>query len=343
MRKGITIVGAALAFALAPLPSRAVERIYSARIFPPLQRAMTGLSNYFSIALLDWLLLLVIALVLFLAIQDARRSTAGRAAIRTLWRVVVVAAAGYLAFLAAWGFNYRRVPLPQRVAFDAEQVTPGAAARLAATTVARLNALHAPAHAAGWPAAGAIDPALAAAFNRALEDLGGGAITLGRPKRSMLDWYLRRTGVSGMTDPLFLEIFVASDLLPFERPFVIAHEWSHLAGITNEGEANLAGWLACVRGSPPAQYSGWLFMYSEALGALPSRDRAALASQLGAGAREDLRAVRDRLAREINPRLSAAGWRVYDSYLKANRVEAGAASYDEVVRLALGLRAAHVY
>jgi hypothetical protein len=42
--------------------------------------------------------------------------------------------------------------------------------------------------------------------------------------------------------------------------------------------------------------------------------------------------------RNVSPRISAAGWRVYDSYLKANRVEAGAASYAEVVRLVLGVR-----
>jgi len=36
--------------------------------------------------------------------------------------------------------------------------------------------------------------------------------------------------------------------------------------------------------------------------------------------------------------VSAAGWRVYDRYLKANRVAAGAASYGEVVRLVLGVR-----
>jgi hypothetical protein len=40
----------------------------------------------------------------------------------------------------------------------------------------------------------------------------------------------------------------------------------------------------------------------------------------------------------VNPRISAAGWRVYDQYLKANRIEAGAASYDEVIRLVLGVR-----
>ena len=40
----------------------------------------------------------------------------------------------------------------------------------------------------------------------------------------------------------------------------------------------------------------------------------------------------------MNPTLSAAGWRVYDRYLKANRVERGAQSYADVVRLVLGTR-----
>ena len=32
------------------------------------------------------------------------------------------------------------------------------------------------------------------------------------------------------------------------------------------------------------------------------------------------------------------GWRVYDRYLKANRVERGSASYADVVRLVLGVQ-----
>ena len=65
-----------------------------------------------------------------------------------------------------------------------------------------------------------------------------------------------------------------------------------------------------------------------------------MSNALGPGPRADLLAIRDRYGREVNPRLSAAGWRVYDSYLKANRVAAGAASYDEVIRLVLGTRLA---
>jgi hypothetical protein len=56
------------------------------------------------------------------------------------------------------------------------------------------------------------------------------------------------------------------------------------------------------------------------------------------GPRADLRAIAARLARDVSPKVSAAGWRVYDQYLKANRVEAGTASYAQVVRLVLGTR-----
>jgi hypothetical protein len=202
-----------------------------------------------------------------------------------------------------------------------------------------LNALHDEAHASGWPAGDGIDSGLSAALSSAIREAGvPRAIVVARPKRTMLDWYFRRAGVDAMTDPFFLETLIAGGVLPFERPFVLAHEWSHLAGIADEGEANFIGWLACVRGSVGDQYSGWLFLYAELAGVVSVRDRAALAARLGSGPRADLRAIRDRFAREVSPRLSTAGWRIYDSYLKANRVEAGAASYAEVVRLVLGLR-----
>ena len=41
-----------------------------------------------------------------------------------------------------------------------------------------------------------------------------------------------------MTDPFLLETLIAPDLLEVERPFVIAHEWAHLAGYADESEAN---------------------------------------------------------------------------------------------------------
>ena len=159
-----------------------------------------------------------------------------------------------------------------------------------------------------------------------------------KPKSTLLDWYFRRAAVDGMTDPYFLETLVSATLLPFERPFVVAHEWSHLAGVADEGDANFLAWLACVQAPPPAQYSGWLFLYSEVAGGLRGPARADVAALLGPGPRADLAAIRARLTRQVDRRLFAVGQRVYDRYLKANRVEAGVESYGHVVQLVLGVR-----
>ncbi len=231
------------------------------------------------------------------------------------------------------------MPLVEKLAYDPAAVSPASARALAATAAGQLNAFYDQAHAQGWRTRGAIDERLADAFAATERALGAARVALpARPKTSLLDPYFRRVGVDGMTDPYFLETLVAAGLLPFERPFVEAHEWSHLAGYADESEANFVGWLTCLRGPASDQYSGWLFMYSELLRAVPREDRCAIAARLDPGPRADLRAIADRLAREVSPRLSAAGWSMYDRYLKANRVEAGTASYDLVVRLALGAK-----
>ena len=119
---------------------------------------------------------------------------------------------------------------------------------------------------------------------------------------------------------------------------VVAHEWSHLAGFADESEANFIGWLTCVHGTSGAQYSGWLFLYNEIVRGLETDAQTAVMARLDPGPREDLRAIADRVRRHMNPTVSAAGWQIYDRYLRANRVAAGTASYADVVRLMLGTK-----
>jgi len=342
--RAVFVVLAALAAAFAPISPRAIERWYSNGFYPLMQPTLTFASNAAPFALLDVLVAVVVASFVLLAARDALGGSTVRAAARIAVRAMLWASAVYLLFLVLWGFNYRRERLRDRMAFDPGAVTPAAASKLASTSVEHLNGLHHAAHLEGWPRSGTIDPTLASALDRATRELGtSGRVVAGRPKRSLLDWYFRRAGVAGMTDPFFLETLVASDLLPFERPLVVAHEWAHLAGLADEGEANAVGWFICVQASPASQYSGWLFMFDEIVRVLPPAERAALAGRLGPGPRADLKAIRDRVAASVNPRVAAAGWRVYDSYLKSNRVESGARSYDEVVQLALGLQILRTY
>ena len=157
----------------------------------------------------------------------------------------------------------------------------------------------------------------------------------GVPKRSLLERYFRAAAIDGMTDPFFLEIIINPDTLPFERPFVLAHEWAHLAGYANEAEANLVAWLTCTQGDAMARYSGWMAIFEHVAASLPKADRDALTSQLAAGPRHDLQSAGCPL-RAVLARRPNRGARRLRPYLRANRVHEGVASYSAVVRLMLG-------
>jgi hypothetical protein len=340
MRWRVVLIAATIAVALMPMSADLVERLYSRGGFPIVQTAMTSMSNLVPFALFDVLVLTAIVLWLWLLVRDVksrRKNGWPRTLGAILLRTTTILAGAYLAFLLLWGLNYRRTPLTGLLDFDRRRISPAAARALLDRTIAELNALHADAHRDGWPRANTIDRRLVDAFWAAQRDLGvSSRIVPARPKRTMFDPYFTRAAVAGMTDPYFLETMVASDLLPFERPAVIAHEWGHLAGFVDEGDANFVSWLACLHGAPSHQYSGWLSLYGD-LGSSVGRDvwRDANA-KLAAGPRADIKAIRDRYETHVNPVVSDAGWRVYDQYLKANRVDEGTRSYAQVVTLVLG-------
>lgn len=324
-----------------PVPAAWVERLYSRGLYAWLQPAVTGISNRVPFAILD--IVLVGGAVIFVAataqaIARTWRSRRISPLARFAFNLLVSAALIYLAFLGMWGLNYRREPISDRLASNDAQPAPAVVTRLGQDVARQLNQLHDRAHREGFAGWGRIQPALAPGFVALQELLTPGTRPRpGVPKWSILSYFFTRAGVSGMTDPFFLEVLVDRELLPFERPFVVAHEWAHLAGYADEAEANFVGWLACVRGSAPAAYSGWLYLYAQTLTAVPRGERPALVRALGPGPRADLTAVAER-ARRIHPVLQSVSWQVYDRYLKANRVEGGVASYDRALLLVLRTR-----
>jgi len=335
------VIVAAVSAGFIPMPAPWVERFYSRGAFARLQPFVTGLSNHVPFSLFDVLLAGAVTLLVVATAQAVARAWRSRR-IPALGRfglnVTAIAATVYLVFLGMWGLNYRREPLSDRLAPNGGKADGAMLVQIGYLAVDQLNQLHDRAHREGFPGWDQLRPALEASYRRLQARLTPG--TNPRPgvaKWSVLTYYFERAGVSGMTDPFFLEVLVDRDLLPFERPFVLAHEWSHLAGYADEAEANFVGWLTCVNAGAPASYSGWLYLYSEALGALPASERPALIRALGRGPRADLAAVAER-ARRIQPALRSMSWQVYDRYLKANRMEEGIASYDRVLLLVLRTR-----
>lgn len=338
MKTRLTLVVAGLAALLSPTPRHLIERTYSRGAYFDLQRILTSSSNLVPFALFDVLVAAAaIAALVFVWIGwKSLRARRWRALGHLALTLVAVASAIYLWFLAAWGLNYRRESLREKLDFSPARVTADRLLALGEQTVGELNAIRKANQDLAWSPAFEISRPLAESFDRT-QRLAGTARTaaVGRPKSTMFGFYFRAASVDGMTNPFFLETIVNPDLLPFERPFVIAHEWAHLAGYAAESEASYVGWLTCVRGDAAARYSGWLFLYSHIAGGLEPNDRKRLASTLAPEVIADLRAIVQRL-QKAQPVVQQVAWRTYDRYLKANRIESGIRNYDEVITLVLG-------
>lgn len=336
------LIALAAAGAVAPTPAPWVEHAYSRQWYPVWQNVVTPVSSLVGFSLLD-----LLAVIGVLGIGGGwwrglrrvgatwRQRTAAVA--RLTLHTVAVSAALYLVFLTMWGLNYRREPLTAKLDYDASRISSASLAALAGESVDRLNALHAPAHGAGpWPAFDDLPERLGPAFDRVQRRLGAGRpAAAGRPKATLLTAYFRRAGIDGMLSPFSLEVLVNGNVLPFERPFLVAHEWSHLAGYANESEASFVGVLICLAGDAQSRYSAWLYLSSQLVRHLPPDARERVWAGLADGPRADLRAISARL-REAVPVVRRSASRVYDRYLRANGVEAGIASYGLVVDLLLG-------
>ena len=330
---------AAIALASAPLTPLAVERWYSTGIYAAIQPAISSWANRVPFALLDVTIGVGMIVAGWLVRPVVRARPHRRRALVTLGaRLTGAAAVAFVIFSLLWGLNYRRLPMSERL----EQTAPpkaGAALALAQTAVTAVNALYTPAHAAGWSNQEWKSATLRRAFADTQRALTGAApAEPGRLKYSLLGIYFRWAGVDGMVNPFALEVLANPDLLPFERPFVAAHEWAHLAGYAAESEASFVGWLTCLRGDAGAQYSGWQFLLWQLRADIGARDRAMLDRLLHAGPRADMAAIVARLTRGQVAPVRQASWAVYDTYLKANRVDEGLRSYGEVVTLVLRTR-----
>lgn len=339
----IVVVGGAAVAALWPLSSAGVDRWFGRGVYPVLQRTLTSVSNRAPFALFDVLLVLAVAVVLwgYVTVFRSPRGSRWRVARRRLWQGVVAAALVYLAFLALWGLNYQRPPVTAMVDFSRDRITREAVRALNATSLEELSRARAglPERLDQWRSRDAMVELLRPGVARAAAALGlPSDVVPGRPKSTLLDPYFTRAGVSGMTDPFLLETLLASNLLAFELPHVIAHEWGHLAGLARESEASFFGWLVCVNGAPEARYSAWVETFVLTLPAFDAEERSARVDGLPAAVRADLRAAAERTRRDEVQRLRLVAWTAYDSYLKANRVSSGVRNHSEVVQLLVGTR-----
>jgi hypothetical protein len=311
-----------------------IEQTYSNGAYAAWEHAAFAVANPVPWSLGDLAVLAgIVAIVWRVAawLRSKRDRTLGGAA-HALLDVAAILGFYVLWFELGWGWNYARAPIETRLSYDAARITPKAAAALSARAMREMNALAVGAH------ANSTQP-----FDRdGLERLwlpvvqrggDGWEPRVGAPKPTLFDPFMIATGTSGFINPLSLTVQTASDLLWFERPFDMAHEWSHVAAYAREDEANYIAIVTCTRSTDPVvEYSGWfeLFLYLPQKRHYARREFSPLVWQ-------DFEAMRARDARHVNMLLAHWSWRTYNAYLKTNRIASGIENYNEVAKLVLGV------
>ncbi|MGA9770804.1 MAG: DUF3810 domain-containing protein [Blastocatellia bacterium] len=338
------IIIVALVFAVVRFPAHFIERFYSNGIYPLFQTALTPLTNLFPFAVIDVLsIALGVALPAWWITRIARagRGRLRRTAASLFFHTLVIAAVIFISFQLLWGFNYEREPLVSKLDYDEQRLSVDSLRELTRQTIERLNIEYAEARGGAEPDETVWRRQLHESLNEAVRQLGNRRpIAAAIPKRSLLNFYLAAAGIEGFVSPFGHEVILNREALPFERPFLLAHEWSHLAGFADESEANFVGLLACLQSDAALlRYSGLLalYQYTPALPADEAKQSTPM-PRLLPEIREDLKAVSEREARHKSEAVSRAQWAMYDRFLKASGVEAGVASYSQLVRLVLGTR-----
>jgi hypothetical protein len=326
---GLAVVLALLA-AFAPLPRDWIENGYANGFFAALNRSIVPLTNRVPFAVGDLeLVVVVLALIAWWvrALRGVPRTRRRRRALALLAHTLGWAAFGVVVFEVLWGFNYRRETVVQRVDYRAARVTDARVRAFSERIVGVLNHDVAAAHRER------VDPErLQAAWAPIIARLGDRwDVAITDPKATLLQPYYAAAGIGGQYSPLSFETFLNASFLPFEIPRALAHEWSHAAGFTDEGDANFIGTLTCLRSDDPLiRYSGAFWTYGE----LPDAERRRL--RLDRRVVADFEASRKRFMAGYVPQIFDLQWRFYDSYLRTNGVRGGVASYGYFLRLLVG-------
>ena len=148
-------------------------------------------------------------------------------------------------------------------------------------------------------------------------------------------------GITGFTMALTGEAAVNPQIPAVSLPFTMCHEMAHRMCIANEGDANMAAFLACeANSSVEYRYSAYFMAYRYCYNALASQNTKAsqeAAQRINGGISDelyhDMAAYSSFFATHKNDAATDFATQVNDTYIKVNGDEQGVASYGTVCDL----------
>ena len=154
------------------------------------------------------------------------------------------------------------------------------------------------------------------------------------------------SGVTGSMGPFFCEFTLNGDIRPHDYPAIYAHEFAHLLGIANEGEANFYSYIVCTASSDKAvKFSGYYHIFFHVLrnvfDILGEKEGEKFLKYIRPEIIQLAKSDRNYWLSKRCKALDAAQDFIFDLYLRGNHVAEGRKSYSGVVALILAWESRH--
>jgi len=332
------------------LPASVIETVYSRGLFVGVRNIWDHTLPLLPVPLfyVFWLGVILWFVRTVILFRRGRRMQGG---VGKPWKNLAVRILNSLAllisvFLLAWGFNYGREEVNERIGFEMYQPTLDELRERVYTEAEEL---------AAWRKRITTDTtALGSELFQEPEDAVKGllrqALTVhgypdpGRPRLRQLypRGILLRWSTAGVYWPWAGEGNLDAGLHPLQKIPVGAHELAHAYGFGDEGTCTFWAWLAGRQTKDPVPaYAFRLDYWRRIAGKLRQQEPEAYwkwrAANLDPGVRNDLQAIYDNseLYKDIAPVVRDVA---YDTYLKAQGIHEGLLNYGKVIRLVEGYR-----
>ena len=335
---------------------------YTSHIYPLIGTVLSHISGIFPFALGDLFIALSIAWVILYPIYEIglRKKLARRFIFlaaksgcypkkkAVFGRVIEYLLWVYVWFYAAWGLNYSQPNIYCRTGMKPAEVSEAKFREFAYRYADSLNYLSEERRGKSDGLKNRVRDAVLKGYNEigAKEGINAPFNQHPHAKTMLFTPLSSMSGVTGSMGPFFCEFTLNGDIRPHDYPAIYAHEFAHLLGIANEGEANFYSYIVCTASSDKAvKFSGYYHIFFHVLRNVFD----ILGEKEGEKFLKYIRPEIIQLARSdrqywISKRckaLDAAQDFIFDLYLRGNHVAEGRKSYSGVVGLILAWESRH--
>lgn len=310
-----------------------VAEWYAQSIYPGIAAGLSMISSRFAFSLYD---IFIIVLIIFLPaciIFGISRIISFRKILSILFFVIFGTVSW---FYLSWGINYFRPDIYHRMALRQAAFDTVVFANFLDRYIDDINAAFCVVDEIDLDK---VDLELESVYSIEAERLGiGFPCGRRRTKRPVFGDLITKMGISGYFGPFFNEVHVNFYPHPLDIPYTLAHEKAHQFGVASEAECNLLAFAVCTASSlPDVRYSGYMgafgYVFSYARRLMGAEELRSRINRLDQRIISDYKRSIDRWQSGINQGLSEAQSKVYDVYLKTNRIESGISNYSEMVGL----------